>query len=51
MFYDEGGETLQQVAQRSCGCPILGEVQGQVGRGFEQPHLVEDVPAHGTGVD
>ena len=25
-------------------------VQGQVGWGFEQPGLVEDVPAHGRGV-
>ena len=35
---------------RSCGCPIPGSVQGQVGRGFEQPGLVEGVPAHGRGV-
>ena len=27
-----------------------GSVQGQVGWGFEQPDLVEDVPAHGRGV-
>jgi len=45
-FYDEGGETLAQVAQRDCRCPIPGNIQGQVGRGFEQPELVEDVPAH-----
>ncbi|PKU36866.1 hypothetical protein llap_12830 [Limosa lapponica baueri] len=32
------------------GCPIPGSVQGQVGWGFEQPGLVEGVPAHGTGV-
>jgi len=43
ILYDEGGETLQQVAQRSCS-------QGQVGRGFEQPGVVEGVPAHGGGV-
>ena len=46
----EGGETLEQVAQRSCGCPISGSVQGQVGWGFEQRGLVEVVPAHGRGV-
>ncbi|KAK4810947.1 hypothetical protein QYF61_013356 [Mycteria americana] len=40
-FYNEGGETLEQVAQRSCGCSIPGSVQGQVGWGFEQPDLVE----------
>jgi len=39
-----------QVAQRSCGCPLPGCVQGQVGRGFEQPGLVEGVPAHDRGV-
>jgi len=48
-LYSEGGETLAQVAQRSCGCPLPGSVQGQVGRSCEQPGLVEDVPAHGRG--
>jgi len=47
---DEGGEALEQVAQRSCGCPLPGSVQGQVGWGCEQLALVEGVPAHGTGV-
>ena len=47
----EGGEALAQVAQRSCGCPIPGSVQGQVGRGLEQPGLVEGVPAHGRGLE
>jgi len=46
----EGGEALAQVAQRSCGCPLPGSVQGQVGWGSEQPGLGEDVPAHGRGV-
>lgn len=46
----EGGETLAQVAQKSCGCPLPGSVQGQAGWGFEQPSLVEGVPAHGRGV-
>ena len=50
MFYSEGGETLEQVAQRSCGCPFPGSVQGQAGRGFEEPDPVEDVPTHGRGV-
>ncbi|GAB0206191.1 mitochondrial enolase superfamily member 1 [Grus japonensis] len=50
MFYNEGAETLEQVAQRGCGCPIPGHIQGQVGRGSEQPDLVEDVPAHCRGV-
>jgi len=46
----EGGATLEQIAQRSCGCPLPGSVQGQVGRSSEQPGLVADVPAHGRGV-
>ncbi|KAK4819178.1 hypothetical protein QYF61_025993 [Mycteria americana] len=29
-FYDEGGETLEQVAQRGGRCPIPGTIQGQV---------------------
>ena len=45
----EGGEAPAQVAQRSCGCPLPGRVQGQVGRGFGQPGLVEGVPACGRG--
>ena len=43
------GEALAQVAQRSCGCPTPGSVQGQLGRGLEQPGLVEGVPACGRG--
>ncbi|KAK4828390.1 hypothetical protein QYF61_026128 [Mycteria americana] len=46
IFYDEGGETLEQVSQRGGKCPIPGNIQGQVGRGSEYPDLVEDVPAH-----
>ena len=40
-FYGKGGATLDQVAQRGGRCPIPGNVQGQVGRGSEQPGLVE----------
>jgi len=39
-------ETLAQVAQRGGGCPLPGNIQGQVGQGSEQPGLVEDGPAH-----
>jgi len=46
----EGGEALAQVAQPSCGFPLLGSVQGQVGQGFEEPGLVEGIPAHGREV-
>ena len=41
---------LAQVAQRGGQCPIPGNIQGQVGRGSEQPDRVEDVPAHCGGV-
>jgi len=44
----EGGEA--QAAQRSCGCPLPGRVQGQVGWVWEQPGLVEGVPACGRGL-
>ena len=30
---------LEQAAQRGCGCPVPGGVQGQVGWGPEQPGL------------
>jgi len=50
MFSDEGGETLAQVAQRDGRCPIPGNIQGQIGRGSEQPGLVVDVPGHCRGV-
>ena len=41
---------MEEVAQRSCGCPLPGSVQGQVGWGFDQPGVVEGVPAHSRGV-
>jgi len=47
--HSAGGEAL--AAQRSCGCPLPGRVQGQAGRGFEHPGLVEGVPAHGRGLE
>ena len=31
--------------------PLPGSVQGQTGWGFEQPGLVEGIPAHGKGLD
>uniref|UniRef100_A0A8C0BVW1 Pyruvate dehydrogenase complex component X n=1 Tax=Buteo japonicus TaxID=224669 RepID=A0A8C0BVW1_9AVES len=39
VLHCEGGEALEEVAQRGCGCPIPGSVQGQVGWGLEQPGL------------
>jgi len=41
IFYYESGKALEQVAQRTCGCPFAGSVQGQIGWGFEQPGLAE----------
>ena len=37
---------LEQVAQRDCGCPLSGNIQGQAGWGFEQPGLVGGIPAY-----
>jgi len=51
ILYDECGDTLEPVAQRGCGCPLPGSVQGQVACGFEKPDLVKDVPAHGRELD
>ena len=38
-------------AQRSCGCPIPGDAQGQVGRCPGQPEQVSGSPAHGKEVE
>lgn len=45
-----GGEAMELASQKSFECPISGRVHGQVGRGFEQPGLLEVVPSHGSGV-
>lgn len=39
-----------ELLRESCGCSIPGFVQDQVGWGFEQPGLLEGVPAHVSGV-
>jgi len=41
-----GGAALEQVAQRGCGCPLPGGIQGQVGCGSGQPGLVFVDPVH-----
>ena len=46
-----GGETLEQVAQRDCGCPLPGSVQRQAGWGCEQPGLEGGVPAYSRGLE
>jgi len=45
-FYCQGGETLEQFAQRSCECPVPGSIQGQAGWGCEQPALERGGPAY-----
>jgi len=46
---------LKQDAQRGCGCPVPGGVQGQVGWGPRQPGLVLNVevgsPAMAGGLE
>jgi len=46
----QGGDTLEQVAQRGCGCPIPGGIQGQAGCGSGQPGLLIGDPAHSRGL-
>ena len=45
---------LKQAAQRGCGCPIPGDIQGQAGWGLGQPGLVLNgeigCPACGGGI-
>jgi len=44
------GITYSGCSLTAMKCPLPGSVQGQVGRGFEPPGLVEGVPARGRGV-
>jgi len=44
IFYHECHETLEQAAQRSCGCFIAESAQSYIAQGFEQPGLVKDAP-------
>jgi len=50
IFYSEGGETLELVAQEGGRCPVPENIQCQVGRRSEQPGLDEYVPAHCRGI-
>ena len=49
-FYNEGGETLDQSAQRGGVCSIPGNIHDLAGPGFEQPDLAEVVPPHCKGI-
>ena len=46
-FRSEGGDTLEQVAQGDCGCPVPEGIQGHAGCGSGQPGLVVGDPAAG----
>ena len=48
-FHTESSDTLEQVAQGGCGCPVPGDIQGQAGCGSGQPGLVVGNPAHKQG--
>ena len=50
VFYSEGGEALEQVAQRRDGCPTHEDIQGQAEWVSEQPDLDVGVPVHCRGV-
>jgi len=45
-FYNNGGEALEQIAQRGGGCPVPGDIQGQAGSGSEQAVLAVGAPVH-----
>lgn len=53
IFYNNGCETLSEVAQRGGRSPMPGNLQSQVRWSSEQPDLVEDVPVNygGFGLD
>ena len=50
-FSHESGDTLEQVAQGGCGCPITEGIQGQCGCGSGKPDLVVSNPAHSRGIE
>ena len=50
-FHTEGGDTVEQVAQGGCECPIPGSTQGQAGCGSGQSGLVVGYPAHSREVE
>jgi len=39
-----------KLPREAVAAPLPGRVQGQVGQGFQQPGLVEGVPAHDWGL-
>lgn len=51
IFYNEGGNEAEIIAQRSCGWPIPKSALGQVEWGFKKSGAVEDVPSHDKELD
>ena len=51
VFYSEGGEALEQAAQRCGGCSVPGDFQGEAGSGSGQSGLVVGDPPHSSGVE
>lgn len=50
MLYCVGYKVLEELAQKSSGCPILGCIQGQSGWGFGDPDLFRDVSVYGKTI-
>ena len=50
ILYCDNGAALAQTAQRSCGSPFPGDVQGQIGWDPRQLDLVEGISACGMEV-
>ena len=46
-FFTRSVEVLERAAQRGCGCPVPGGVQGQLGWGPVQPDVVLDMETGG----
>lgn len=49
-FLHEGGETLEQFAERLDGCLTPGNIKSEVVCSFEQQDPVKPVPAYGRYV-
>ena len=49
VFYNEGDEAMEQVAQRGGG-PVLGDIEGKAEMGSEHPDLSVGFPVHCRGV-
>ena len=48
---EESCDSLEQVAQGGCGCPIPAGIQDQAGCGSGQPGLLVGDPVHSRGLE